>query len=156
MNENESQVTKKVREAVVKAAEVGEDLTKKINDIIRDVVSDSLSKVEPTKEKVEEVSQDVMKGVAEGLNEAKVKVSDVKLFADGFMEGARLAGEKAAGYAAHAVDEALDEVKEIGEKASDFIEDVFKGLSAGFKEIMDKRTGDGKEPGPKEEPKNKQ
>jgi hypothetical protein len=146
MEQQESQVTKTVREAVIKAAAVGEDLTRKINDIIRDVMADSLSKVEPTKEKVQEVSQDVMNGVTAGLQDAKVKVGDVKLFADGFMEGARLAGEKAASYAAHAVDEVMGDAKQFGDKAVDFIQDVFKGLSAGVKEVVDKKTGDGQKP----------
>lgn len=146
MEQQESQVTRTVREAVIKAAEVGEDLARKIHDIIRDVVADSLSKVEPTKEKIEEVSQDVMKGVTEGLKGAKVKVGDAKLFADGFVEGTRLASEKAASYAVRAVDEVIDDAKEFGDKAVDFIQDVFKGISEGFKEVVDKKTGADEKP----------
>ena len=145
MNEQESQVTKTVREAVVKVASVGEDLTRKINNIIRDVMADTLSKVEPTKEKVEQVSQDVMKGVQEGLDEAKVKVDDARVFADGVTEGVRLSSERAAKFAAKTADEVIDEARAIGEKAVDFFQDVLKGFSEGVKEVKDNKEEPSKE-----------
>ena len=62
MGEEESKVTKVVREGVVKAYEKGENLIIAVSEITRGVVKKTLAETQPTKEKVESLARDAMKG----------------------------------------------------------------------------------------------
>ncbi len=73
----ESDVTKTVREAVVKAAEKGEDMAVSTKEISRNVMKNAISKIEPTKENIEETVRDIVKGVAAGANEAGLEVKEL-------------------------------------------------------------------------------
>lgn len=71
MEEKESEVTKAVREAVVKAVEKGEDIKEKVVEITRDAVKKALEGAEVTREKVESVAKGAMKGAIEGHGRLK-------------------------------------------------------------------------------------
>jgi len=85
MKEQESKVTKMVREAIIGAAEKGEDLTQKVFRITQDAVKISLNKAEVTKEKVEKTSRDAMDGVIQGANEIKVSATELTKRSKGFI-----------------------------------------------------------------------
>ena len=76
MEEKESEVTKAVREAVVKAVEKGEDIKEKTGGITRDAVKKALEGAEVTREKVESVAKDAMEGTIEGARKAKVEAAE--------------------------------------------------------------------------------
>jgi len=66
MKNQDNQITKIVKEAILKTAKKGEDLKVKVTEITRDAVNFAFDKTEPTLEKIEAVTQEIMDGVIEG------------------------------------------------------------------------------------------
>jgi MoaA/NifB/PqqE/SkfB family radical SAM enzyme len=140
MEEKESQVTRTVREAVVKAAEKGEDLKTRVAEITRDAVKKALEKTEPTREKVEAAAKDAVQGAIEGAKETEVEAFEVtRQAAEGVVEGTKQAGAKAANLAEDAAEAALESAKRAGDKAVEAAKDALKGLIAGTKDVLKKK-----------------
>ncbi|MBF0430645.1 MAG: hypothetical protein HQK83_05165 [Fibrobacteria bacterium] len=135
----QSKITIAVRDAIVKVAEKGENITLNVASITRETVSQAMQKLEPQKEKIEKLVGEVMDGVKAASRESKVKLIEIMDHAiEGISVGARTANKQTQEYARKAAETTLGVLKETGETAKE----VIKGVQEGVKEVVNKKKNE--------------
>ncbi len=134
---NESNITKTIRETIIKAAEAGEDLSKMVSDATRKNVQDALKRTAPTREKVESLSKDAVQEVMDAAKKAKLKLAE--FFNKGIPNKADSKGAQALEKAKDATEKSLNAIIEASEKAAQVARDAIRGVVEGVNEVMDRK-----------------
>jgi len=124
MEINESKVTKKVREGVIKAYDLGEDLVQAVGRITREIISTSKEEDLSSKEKVQKLVNEALEGAKQGIKTAQPSTED-------FMKKA----SRSIG----------DAVKVAAPKVAHFAQEALKGIYEGAKDVYESKKGEKKE-----------
>ena len=134
----ESRITRSVREAIVRAADKGEDLSRKVFEATREALDEGLKKSEPQRDKIEKVAGDALKGFSKAIHDGKTRIHEFKEKAKkSEYENMESAGEDAA---RKTIQHSLLKILETGEKASEITRDAAMGVYLGVKDVLEKRT----------------
>ncbi len=126
-NKNESKITKKVREGVVKAIHTGEDIAKTVGVITKEIIKTTKDEDMNTKEKAQKLAKEALEGVKEGYKKAQPPTEE---------------------FVKKASKSIFEAFKEYAPKVAHFTKDVFEGIRDGAKDVIDESK---KKPEEKEE-----
>ncbi|MFC1585296.1 hypothetical protein ACFL5V_07100 [Fibrobacterota bacterium] len=141
MEQEESKTTQKVRESIVKAAEAGENLSRRISEITRKAVKEAIEKHGPDIKKVEQVSREVATGFIKAVNESGLKM--LGLFNEaiaGISQGAESLGDKASAAAKSAAEKTIGVIRDTKDRAGELARDAAKGVMQGIKEVSEREA----------------
>ncbi len=124
MEKSESKVTKTVREGVIKAYNLGEDIFHAVSKVTKEIVKTSKDEELTTKEKVQSLAKEALEGAKQG---AKVVQSETKEFAP-------KAGKVI-----------IEAIKVSAPKVAHFTKEAFTGIYEGAKDVYDTKKGESKE-----------
>ncbi|NQV17339.1 MAG: hypothetical protein HQ534_02180 [Armatimonadetes bacterium] len=124
MEKSESKVTKTVRDGVIKAYNLGEDIVHAVGSITKEIIKTSKDEELTTKEKVQTLAKEALEGAKQG---AKVVHSESKEFAP---------------KAGKAIFEAI---KFSAPKVAHFAKEAFTGIYEGAKDVYETKKGEIKE-----------
>lgn len=124
MEKSESKVTKAVREGVIKAYDIGEDIVHAVGSITKEIIKTSKDEELTTKEKVQTLAKEALEGAKQG---AKAVQSESKEFTP---------------KAGKAIIEAI---KYSAPKVAHFTKEAFTGIYEGVKDVYETKKDESKE-----------
>ena len=128
MNERESILTHSVKEAILNASALGEDLEVKTGIITEVVTWKALKAAAPvTKEKVEEIAWDVLKGA---LQAAKILGVETESFLEkassGIIKGIKESESTQSSFIPYAIKAMIESTMEAGERTFEMFKEIVK------------------------------
>lgn len=118
MADQESKVTKTVREGMNKALEVGEDVIQALGRITKEIVHTAKEEDLSTKEKVQKLANEALEGAKEGVKSAQPQTEE---------------------FVKKASKSIVESIKVAAPKVSHFAQEALKGMYEGAKDFYDQR-----------------
>jgi len=116
MENKENKITEAVKEGVIKAYDLGEDVVQAIGKITKEIISTAKEEELSTKEKVQKLAQEALEGAKQGVKKAQPPTE----------EFLKKAGKSI-----------IEAIKVAAPKVSHFAQDAFKGVYEGAKDVYD-------------------
>ncbi|MFC1585262.1 hypothetical protein ACFL5V_06930 [Fibrobacterota bacterium] len=118
MYKEESRTTMIVREAIVKAAAAGKNLSQTVTDITRKAVKEAIEKHGPDIDKIEQYSNEAAIGFIRGSRESGLKMLNFFNHAiTGICQGAETFGDKASAVAKTAAENTIGIIQQTSQRS---------------------------------------
>jgi len=121
MENKENKITEAVKDGVIKAYDLGEDVVQAIGKVTKEIISTAKEEDLSTKEKVQKLAQEALEGAKQGIKKAQPPTEE---------------------YLKKAGKSIVEAIKVAAPKVSHFAQDALKGVYEGAKDVYDQKKED--------------